>query len=263
MKMVTLNEIKRHMSNKIIIPKEFDVFYKWSFEQTEKNGNKNFPICFEWENNFDFLEHFFESDYSDRFGVFGVSGCGSLYSFWIDDQGKQKIVYLSSDGGNFFVLGNTFLEFLQYLSIGYADPDIDDFDLTNEQIVERDKIDYSSIKSESMNEYYENYGKPLKTEEGIKELFGNDLDDETLAMFKEINQNADLSFLKTDNKTIENIKKGMQEKEEIYIQYLADFQQWLVECFQVKLPKKGTEILNLNDKSFENWMNKVTGWNNV
>lgn len=244
------------MSPKIIIPKEFDNFYYWYVEQKNKNPDSNFILGFEWDNSSELIEYMFCNESANRFGVFGSNGDGSLYAFWIDDQGQQKVVFISSDGGNELVLGNTFIEFLQYLSIGYSGPEITDFDLTFEQIAERDKVDYSQMTVESLNEYDEKYSKPLQTEAGIKELFGQDLDDEFLKMMLEINKNAAKQKPKIDAETVEKAKREMAERERIMNLQQKDFKEWLKTNFNVQLPKKGTEILNLEDKSFKQWVNR-------
>lgn len=244
------------MSSKIIIPKEFDEFYEWTMHQIEKNGEYYISGCFEWRSDdYGAIKHWFNFDYSDRFGVFGAGSTGNLYAFWIDDKDEQKVIHLGSEGDNLLVLGNNFVEFLQYLSIGYSDPEITDFNLTFEQIEERDKVDYSQMSVESLNEYEEKYSKPLRTEEGIKELFGEDIDDETLKMFLEINQNAAKQMPKIDTETVEKAKKEIAERDRIVNIQQKDFKEWVKTNFNVKLPKKGTDILNLNDKSFENWVN--------
>jgi len=43
---------------------------------------------------------------------------------------------------------------------------------------------------------------------------------------------------------------------------LNGFEQWLIESFHVQLPKKGTEIFDLNDNSFEIW-EKITTYNKI
>lgn len=247
------------MSNKIIVPQAFDDFFNWTLLQKEEENSNFISGNFEWRSNKnESIMRFFGVDVSDRFGVFGAGSMGNLYAFWIDDENKQKIVHLGSEGDNLLVLGNNFVEFLQYLSVGYADPDRNDFNLTNEQILERDKIDHDNVNAESLNEYHEKYAKPLGTEEGIKKLFGDNIDDATLQMLLEINKNADLSFMKNDNATIEKQKEEAREKEKTESRQLKKLQHWLNENFKVELPKKGADIINVEDKSFENWVNNIT-----
>ena len=55
----------------------------------------------------------------DRFGVFGAGPDGSLYAIWRQDDGRQPIVHLGSEGENNWVLATDFVEFLRLLAIGY------------------------------------------------------------------------------------------------------------------------------------------------
>ncbi len=254
--MITLKDIKDNFPSEIIIPKEFDDFYYWYLGQKEKKPHTEFLLGFEFDNNIELLKHLFGDKYKDRIGVFASSEDGSLYAFWLDNEGNQKIIFISSDGEYSVVLGNRFIEFLQYLSIGYSYPEMDDFDLTFEQIEKRDKVDYSQMSIDSLKEYEEKHSKPLQTEEGIKELFGEDIDDETLKMLLEINQNAAKKMPEIDTEIFEKAMQEEIEKEQIYIEQLKEYRQWLKTKFQADIPTKGADILNLNDKSFENWAKK-------
>ncbi len=252
--MISLKEIKDNISSEITIPKEFDDFYYWCLGQKKKKLHTEFLFGFEFDNNIDLLKHLFGHKYKDRIGVFASSEDGSLYAFWVDNEGNQKIVFISSDDESTLILGNSFIEFLQYISIGYSYPEIDDFDLTFEQIEKRDKVDYSQMSIESLKEYEEKYSKPLQTEEGIKEQFGEDIDNESLKMLLEINQNAASIMPEIDTETFEKAKQEEIEKEQVYIEQLKEYRQWLITKYQVNLPTKGTELLNLNEKSFERWV---------
>lgn len=63
---------------------------------------------------------------NDRFGVFGTGPDGSLYAIWHQDDGRQPIVHMGSEGQNNFVLALNFLEFLRLLAIGYDEIGFDD-----------------------------------------------------------------------------------------------------------------------------------------
>ncbi len=255
--MISLKEIKNSMSNKITIPTAFDEFYNWCLVTHTKNPNHAFFFDFKWDINKDLLLGVLGKKHDDKFGVFASTPDGSIYAFWIDEQEQQKIIYISSDGGNVFVLGNTFMEFLQYLSIGYSSPDSADFTLTYKQIAERDKVDYNTISADNINAYHQNYGKPLQTEEGIKALFDENIDDKTLEMMLEINKNAALSLPETDANTVEKTKKEMKELDQIMNEQQNNFRLWLTTHFKVHLPQKGMDVLNVNDTSFENWVHQV------
>lgn len=62
----------------------------------------------------------------DRFGVFGNGADGSLYAIWRQDDGRQPIVHLGSEGINNFVLSSDFVSFLRLLAIGYNEIGFDD-----------------------------------------------------------------------------------------------------------------------------------------
>ncbi len=57
----------------------------------------------------------------DRFGVFGTGPDGSLYAIWHQDDGRQTIVHMGSEGQNNFVLASNFIAFLGLLAIGYEE----------------------------------------------------------------------------------------------------------------------------------------------
>jgi len=71
----------------------------------------------------DDLEDWFGNDDPEipaRLAVFAQTGWdGSRAAFWLDDQGKQRIVHLSSGGGLVCALGKHAVDFLRLLAIGY------------------------------------------------------------------------------------------------------------------------------------------------
>lgn len=257
--MENLQKIKSYFSNRIIVPKAFDDFYHWTAQQNEHYGSYYISGCFEWRaDDYDAIKHWFGSDCNDRFGVFGAGSTGNLYAFWIDDSGQQKIVHLGSEGDELLVLGNTFIEFLQYLSIGYDDPSSEDFHLTINEIQQRDKVDYS-FPTEQMEQYYHDT-KKLQTDEGIVALFeGVDLSQEELDSIKKTMKNTDFSYLQPtpENKKAyeEQVRKNEQKALED-TKRLNEFQQWLSNSFGVNSPKRATDISYLQDKSFANWVAK-------
>ena len=62
----------------------------------------------------------------DRFGVFGCGPDGSLYAIWLQDDDRQTIVHMGSEGQNNFVLARDFVEFLRLLAVGYDEIGFDD-----------------------------------------------------------------------------------------------------------------------------------------
>lgn len=73
------------------------------------------------------------ADVSERFGIFGAGGDGSLYAFWIDDENNQKIVHLGSEGGQLYILAESFVDFLRLLAIGYDELGFADLNITIEE----------------------------------------------------------------------------------------------------------------------------------
>jgi len=63
---------------------------------------------------------------TDRFGLFGAGPDGSLYGIWRQDDGRQPIVHMGSEGQNNSVLAGSFREFLRLLAIGYDEIGFDD-----------------------------------------------------------------------------------------------------------------------------------------
>ena len=258
--MVTLKELKDNMSSKIIIPKEFDDFYEWTTKQIEKHGEYFISGCFEWRSdNYDAIKHWFNFDCTERFGVFGAGLTGNLYAFWIDDEGEQKIVHLGLEGDNLLVLGNNFIEFLQYLSIGYDDTCIDDFNATFEEIKQRDNVDFKKVSKEDLDDYY-SHTESLKTDEGIKKIFG-DLNEADLKTIKEIYKNIEIPDTQKMHSQLQNQIPAIENNQEKVEKMLMELRQWISTTFKVKIPNKGNEIVNLTDKSFENWVNRITGYN--
>lgn len=258
-KIETLQNIKSHFSNRIIVPKALDEFYHWTAQQNEHYGSYYISGCFEWQSDdYEAITQWFGSDYNDRFGVFGAGSSGNLYAFWIDDNGEQKIVHLGSEGDELLVLGNTFIEFLQYLSIGYDDPYSEDFHLTINEIQQRDKVDYS-FPAEQMEQHYHD-AKKLQTDEGIAALFeGIDLPQEELDSIKETMKNTDFSYLQPTPENKKAFEEQVRKNEQKALENnkrLNEFQQWLFDYLGVNSPKCATEINCLQDKSFASWVAK-------
>lgn len=50
-----------------------------------------------------------------------TSGDGGYAAFWLDDEGRQHIVHLGSEGEGLCILGSDPVEFLRLLAIGYSE----------------------------------------------------------------------------------------------------------------------------------------------
>ena len=250
-----LSEIKNNIPSKIVIPKEFDQFFEWTQNKENLINGNIISGSFEWCNDNKRLIHWFgKKNYkkykiAERIGVFGVGSMGNMYCFWIDDEGNQKIVHLDYDAYELLVLANDFKEFLQYLAIGYPDPDTYSFNKTAEELDQEDLVDYKAITKQSM---IDNLKKSLENFDEIAHVF----DKKTVSDMKRYSENEIIKLEKMDNSTFKEIYfKADKELEISYINY--KLRTWVKDTFQVKIPSKGNEILHLEDKSFENWINTM------
>ena len=96
-------------------------------EWLEKNG---YPISGGFElraDDYEAVRHWFgHPRVVDRFGVFGAGPDGSLYAMWKQEDGRQPIVHMGSEGQNNFVLAGSFRDFLRLLAVGYSEIGFDD-----------------------------------------------------------------------------------------------------------------------------------------
>ena len=117
------NEIRRHFPEQIKFPYELEQLCDWLSE----NG---YPISGDFEllaDDGEFFFHWFGSHAADdKLALFGSGPDGSLYAIWLQEDGRQPIVHLGSEGDNLKVLAFSMLEFIQLLSIGYSEIGHDD-----------------------------------------------------------------------------------------------------------------------------------------
>ncbi len=79
----------------------------------------------------DTMKYWLDTDaLSDRFGIFGTAPDGSLYAFWLDDNQRQRIVHLGSEGDDLYILADNFVDFIRLLAIGYDEIGSADLDLS-------------------------------------------------------------------------------------------------------------------------------------
>jgi len=256
-----LSEIKNSMPSKIIIPKEFDLFFEWTQNKDNLIGGNIISGAFEWYFGNEWadgetLESWFGknnySDYkiSERLGVFGI-GCSidNMYCFWIDDTGNQKIVHLDFDAYDLLVLGNNFIEFLQYLAIGYDYPDANNLSKTLKELEQENTVDYNSVSRKSK---INDYKKQLENLDEITNFF----DGKMMSNVKKYFENEISRLQKMDDTQFKDTFKDASKGQEISgINY--KLRTWIKDTFRVKIPKKGTEIINPEDKSFKNWVIKA------
>ncbi|MEM7350112.1 MAG: SMI1/KNR4 family protein [Acidobacteriota bacterium] len=89
--------------------------------ETERPGGT--WVRFFAEGDADYLEDWFGNDDPEvaaRLALFAQTGWdGSRAAFWLDDEGQQRIVHMSSGGGLVCTLGKDAVDFLRLLAIGY------------------------------------------------------------------------------------------------------------------------------------------------
>ncbi len=142
--MKIFEEIKKGIPKDIILPAELQKLCEW----TEING---YPISGYFELRADdgeTMRYWLGFDnLSNRFGIFGAGSDGSLYAFWIDDNNKQKIVHLGSEGDAVYVLAENFVDFLRLLAIGYDEIGFADMSKT----IEDWNLEIGNDKEEGVN----------------------------------------------------------------------------------------------------------------
>ncbi len=125
-------------------------------------------------------------------------------------------------------MGNNFIEFLQYLSIGYDDTCVDGFNATFEEIKQRDNVDFKKVSKEDLDDYY-SHTESLRTDEGIKKTFG-DLSGADLKMLKEIYKNIEIPGTQKMHNQLQNqipaIEKNLEKAEKM----LLELRQWISKC---------------------------------
>jgi hypothetical protein len=68
------------------------------------------------------LEYWSQANYlNDHFAQFGLSPNGSPIGIWKNDEGKEYILRLDSEGAGQSIVAENFVDFLRILAIGYGD----------------------------------------------------------------------------------------------------------------------------------------------
>lgn len=128
--MNTYKKILQGIPSQVAIPAALEKLCNW----TDENG---YPISGYFELRADdgaTIQYWLGfNNVSDRFGIFGAGGDGSLYAFWIDDENNQKIVHLGSEGGELYILAENFIDFLRLLAIGYDEIGFADLSMAIEE----------------------------------------------------------------------------------------------------------------------------------
>ncbi|MDO6675018.1 hypothetical protein MK851_12440 [Tenacibaculum sp. 1B UA] len=132
--------IKKGIPKTITIPQELKLLCDWVDEN-------DYPISglfeLQADDGYSIKSWFDNAAISDRFGVFGLGPDGSIYAFWLDDDGNQKIVHLGSEGDALCILATSFIDFLRLLAIGYDE--IGNADMTKTAYQWNDADDDESV----------------------------------------------------------------------------------------------------------------------
>jgi hypothetical protein len=90
--------------------------------EKERPGGTNIEFYREGNINLKYWFGHEKPDVLNRLSVFALTGAdGSVAAFWLDDDGKQRIVHLGSGSGSTLVcvLADDPVDFLRLLAIGY------------------------------------------------------------------------------------------------------------------------------------------------
>jgi hypothetical protein len=117
------DKLKSRFPSRIDFPAALGELCAWH----ETNGS---PISGYFElyaDEHDSITHWFGTDaVADRLAVFGSGPDGSLYCIWRQEDGRQPIVHLGSEGLNNFVLAGNMVDFIRLLAAGYGELGFED-----------------------------------------------------------------------------------------------------------------------------------------
>jgi hypothetical protein len=115
--------IQKGFPSSISFPEELGLLCDW----TEQNG---YPISGYFELRADDGEAiywWFRSHAADdRLAQFGAGADGSLYCVWKQDDGREPIVHMGSEGDALMVLASNMKEFITLLAVGYGEIGFED-----------------------------------------------------------------------------------------------------------------------------------------
>lgn len=72
-------------------------------------------------------------DADDRLAQFGAGADGSLYCIWKQDDGREPVVHMGSEGDALMVLAGTMKEFIRLLAVGYGELGFEDVSVPPEE----------------------------------------------------------------------------------------------------------------------------------
>jgi hypothetical protein len=114
--MTLANKIKQTFPTEVRFPIELEMFCNW----VDENGYESILTDFELHGFPNSMTNYFENGQKleKYIGEFGHSGDGGIFAIW-QTENDQKVVHLGSEGNNWFIVANNFVEFLKILAIGY------------------------------------------------------------------------------------------------------------------------------------------------
>ena len=118
--------IQKGFPSTIQFPEEFGLLCDW----TKENG---YPISGYFQLRADDGEAiywwFWSHAADERLAQFGAGADGALYCIWKQEDGREPIVHLGSEGDALMVLAGDMKEFLTLLAIGYGELGFEDLSI--------------------------------------------------------------------------------------------------------------------------------------
>ncbi|MEM9415069.1 MAG: hypothetical protein AAGA29_06260 [Planctomycetota bacterium] len=115
--------IQKGFPDSIHFPRELELLCEWC----DANG---YPIsgCFELraEDGYTISSWFGSHAADDRLALFGAGADGSPYCIWKQEDGRQPIVHMGSEGDALMVLAGNIIDFIRLLAVGYEEIGFED-----------------------------------------------------------------------------------------------------------------------------------------
>jgi len=114
------DKIKQSFPKGVHFPNELGLMSDW----IEQNGYESIRYDIRLTEGSDEIEQYFDNGnkIKDSFGIFGHSTDGGLYAIWLKSKKEQPVIFLGSEGSEWYVLGTDFLSFLSLISCGFTNP---------------------------------------------------------------------------------------------------------------------------------------------
>ena len=110
-----VEQFRETFPSDIAVPDELAQFCRW--HELDSPTVSGFRLYADVDNSIELW--FGTPTVVDRFGVFGSGSDGSLFAIWRQDDGRQPVVFMDSDGQDNFVLASNCVDFLRLLAVGY------------------------------------------------------------------------------------------------------------------------------------------------